>query len=411
LSAAAVSLLLFVSISGAYAYFQHEYGKIDVVNVFGSHHKASTAAINFLLVGSDSSEGLTKAQVHEFHLGAHDRSGRRSDTMILLHLNKSHDKAILISFPRDSWVTIPAFHGTAAHTAKINSAFSEGGAKLAIKTIVANTGVPIDHYVQVNVLGLANIVDALGGVRVCLAHPINDAVGGDHGFGGSGLVAPAGWNRFNGVQAVKFARTRHDLADQDLGRIKRQQALLGALFHEAVKAGTLLNPLKLNRFINAAVKSVKVDNDFTPHDMFTLAGTLQHLGPKHVTFLTVPIANSNYRTADGQSAVLWDETAAKRLFHRIKADTPINGKKRGHGNLTVPPSAIYPQVQNGTTTNGLAHKAADDLVAAGFHVSGTPGDAAHKGLQATEIHYGSDRADSARTLAAAIPGSRLVSDG
>src|SRR5206468_2067996 len=160
-----VSLFLFVSISGAYAYFRHEYGKIDVVNVFGEGHKASTAAINFLLVGSDSSEGLTSAQVHEFHLGAHDRAGRRSDTMILLHLNKSHDKATLISFPRDSWVTLPAYksHGVRhdPQDSKINAAFSYGGPRLAIKTVEANTGIHIDHYVQVNVLGLANIVDAL----------------------------------------------------------------------------------------------------------------------------------------------------------------------------------------------------------------------------------------------------------
>jgi LCP family protein required for cell wall assembly len=421
-AAVAVSLAVFLGTAGAYAVLRHEFGGITKVPLFGSSHKttAEHAAVNFLLVGSDARQNLSKAQQKLFHLG-HDQ-GRRSDTMILLHISPHHQKAILVSFPRDSWVQIPAYRGTngkacGKHTsdchpmqfAKLNAAFSYGGPRLTIRTIERATHIPINHYVEINVLGLANIVNALGGVNVCVSHNIDDRHfnGTDEG---SGLVLSAGHHHIFGVQAVQFARTRHDLPDQDLGRIKRQQALLGALFHEALKAGTLLNPAKLNAFVNATKHAIRLDNQFTTKDIFTLAGAMGHLDPKHVSFLTVPISNSNYRPPQdpAQDAVEWDPTLSTKLFQRIIHDRAVNPPHKRK--LTVAPSSISLHVLNGTTTNGLAHKAANDLAGIGFHILGQPADAQTKGLAQTEVHYGSSRADSARTLAAAIPGAKLVAD-
>src|SRR4051812_12603039 len=154
--------------------------------------------LNILVVGSDSRSGLTAEQQRQLHVG-HD-AGKRSDTMILLHIPRGGGKAILVSLPRDSYVTIPRHEDASGHVVtaqknKLNTAFAFGGAPLTVNTVERNTGVRIDHYIEVNFLGFVKMVDALGGVTVCTPTAIHDPVRRDPstgGYMGSGLELPKG---------------------------------------------------------------------------------------------------------------------------------------------------------------------------------------------------------------------------
>jgi LCP family protein required for cell wall assembly len=404
--AVVISAFVFLGTSGAYGLLLHYDSALNRIDVFGNNYtgKSSGGAVNYLLVGTDSAEGLTKRQINEFNLGAGRlASGARSDTMILVHVSKKRDKAVLVSFPRDSYVTIPAYtdaqgHRHSSQHNKLNASFSFGGASLAIRTIETNTGLTINHYVQINVLGLANMVNAVGGVDVCVPTSVNDR--------DSGLRLAAGRHHVGGVTAVAYARIRHGLTGgSDLGRIKRQQALIGSLISQATRTGMLLRPDKLNGFINAAIKAVKVDKQLSRNDLFTLAQKLRHVDPKHVTLMTVPLAPTSHHPGLG-STVTWDPVLAPQLFDTIKRDLPVDGPASTANTVTVAPSSISLHVYNGTGTTGLGRRAANDLGAVGFNIIGTP-TSRGTSTKTTLVRYGPSRADSAKTLAAAVPGAQL----
>jgi LCP family protein required for cell wall assembly len=386
---------------------------INKINPFCTNcHRPSGGAVgdlNILIVGSDSRAGLTKGQEKHLHVG-HD-AGQRSDTMILLHIPAGGGKAVMVSLPRDSYVTIPAHRSGGqeipAQKNKLNAAYSLGGAKLTIETVEDNTHVRIDHYIEINFLGFVNIVNALGGVNICSATPIHDPVHFDPATGGdvgSGLELPAGTSHLNGARALEYVRAREfDPAQGDLGRIERQQKFMGALMNKAESAGVLLNPLKLEHFLRSVASSLTTDKGLGTAQIIRLADKLHSMSPKNVELLTVPLSNTALATPVG-SAVLWDPVLSKRLFHDFTADKPITNVTRPQ-RLTIPPGNIAVRVLNATSTNGLAARAAQELSGLGFLVSGT-GDAP-KGSSPTTtvVLYGPTRADSAKTVAAAVPGS------
>jgi LCP family protein required for cell wall assembly len=407
--AAAATAAVVVIVSGViYLGFQHYSGKLRRIdNVFpatGRPAQSAAGSENFLLVGSDNRDQLTKADQRKYHLG-HD-PGRRSDTMIILHISKRRDRAELISLPRDSYVKIPAYwsggHKHAAQHNKLNAAYAFGGPRLTVETVERATGIRIDHYVEINVLGFAHMVDALGGIDVCLAKPANDP--------DSGLHLPAGHSHVGGVQGLAFVRARHTLGDgSDLGRIKRQQQFLGSMLRKALSAGILLNPAKLDNFLNAALAAVHVDRDLTTGDLRTLALTMRHLDPKHVLFATVPLSDTNYDVPGVGSSVLWNTGLADAMFTDVNRDVPITTALFKPSKVTVPPTSVTAQVLNGTTTGGLAGRVSQELAAEGFHISGT-GNASSHATSHTTVRYGPGELKSARTVRAALPGATLVSD-
>ena len=410
--AVALSALVVVVSGTAYLGAQHFAGKIPRLRgVFptGGPRPAHSAAgsENFLLVGSDNRDQLSKRLQKKYHLG-HD-AGRRSDTMIILHVSKQRDRAVLVSLPRDSYVAMPAYtdssghHHPAQHN-KLNAAYSFGGPRLTVATVEKATGIRIDHYVEINVVGFASMVDALGGIDVCLPQAANDPK--------SGLHLPAGRSHVGGVQGLAFVRARKTLGDgSDLGRIKRQQQFLGAMLRKALSLGILLNPSKLDNFLNAALKAVHVDGELSFGDLQTLALTMRHLDPKHVTFATVPLADLDYRPGNVGSTVLWDHDLSRALFRAINADREITPKTFKLRRPTVPPSQVSVVVQNGTGTAGLAGEVTSALRAQGFQV-GTPGNAPDgTDHPRTVIHYGSGQAGAARTVKAALPDATLQADG
>jgi LCP family protein required for cell wall assembly len=273
----------------------------------------SSGPLNVLLAGVDLRTGLTRAQERELHVG-HDMSSN-SDTMMLIHVSADRSRVTVISLPRDSWVDIPG-HGMN----KINAAFGLGGPKLMVATVEHATGLTLNHYVEVNFLGFVKVIDALGGVSICLPKAVHDRY--------SGLRMSAGTHHVNGTTALRYARDRHSFAASDLARIDHQQSLLSSLLREAISSRTLTDPPRLSQFLRATLSVIKVDQSL---NVTALADQLRGITPGDVRFLTVPLASTSYLTPTGESAVLWDSTAARALFSRLKADQPLPGAAPRHG--------------------------------------------------------------------------------
>lgn len=302
-----------VVIAGVTGYFAWRYDSniTRTSGVFGSVPDASPRpkrvvadAQNWLVVGSDarSSDPTTGADAGE---GAFRPGAQRADTIMLVHLTADRDNAYVISFPRDSWVDIPG-HGTA----KINAAFSYGGPKLLIASFEQLTGIRVDHFAAVDFQGFQQMTDAIGGVEVRLAESVRDPR--------SGEVFQAGVNHLDGEDALTFVRQRYGLPGGDFDRIKRQQAFLRALMSKTVSAGTLTNPLKLTRLLDAATRSVTVDETMSGNDLRGLAFSLRGLRTDDVSFLTVPVDTTASR--GGQSVVLLDDGQAAKLYDAVRRD-------------------------------------------------------------------------------------------
>ncbi|HTY71973.1 MAG TPA: LCP family protein [Actinomycetes bacterium] len=414
--AAVVSVMVLLVSGLGYVGIGHYLGKIhhQDVGVTVQHAAINDVAQNFLVVGSDNRAGLTRKQIDELHVGhatADNASGQRSDTMLLVHISATRNRVTVVSLPRDSLVTIPRWkdssgHWHAASQNKLNAAFSFGGAPLAIKTIELATGITINHYVEVSFLGFVKMVDAVGTVTVCSPTAVSDK--------DSGLHLKKGENVLDSTEAMAYVRARHAFATQDLARIDHQQQFIAALFKAATQRQILLNPLKLNRFLGAALSSVTVDNHLSKADMLALATRLRSLAAGNLQFVTVPIANNNYDAPGLGSTVKWDAAKADLLFSRLRADKPVNpAKPKTVGSAgtkaTVPPGQIQVQVLNGTTTSGLARSASNALAAVGFAMA-TPGNNSATNVTQTEIHYDPRYSQAVRTVEAALPGAKLVAD-
>lgn len=268
----------------------------------GTAGTPESGPLNILLAGVDVRSGLSRHEERVLHVG-HDIS-HNSDTLMVVHISGDHKHIQVVSLPRDSWVRIPGFGMN-----KINAAFGLGGPKLMVATVEQATGLTINDFVEVNFLGFVKIINALGGVDICLPYAVNDPY--------SGLHMRAGRHHVNGIRALQFARDRHSFALSDLARIGDQQQLLSSVLSEAISSGTLTNPVKFSRFLSAATSATKVDQNLNVTGM---ADQLRYIRPGAVSFNTVPLASINYMAPNGESAVLWNKTAASALFARIKAD-------------------------------------------------------------------------------------------
>ena len=298
--------------------------KIDAFGGLDNRPKKESSAVNYLIVGSDTREGLSRAEIKRLKVGGTEvAAGKRSDTMLLVHISKKRDKAAIISVPRDSYAKIPEHENSQgklipATYSKINSAFNWGGAPLLIQTFEEMSGLRIDHYVEINFVGFVRMVDALGGVEICTKRDIDDSK--------SHLVLPAGRHVLDGVDSLKYVRTRQFDGLGDLGRMKRQQEFAGAMLRKATSAGVLLNPVKMVDFISSALDSVVTDEGLNQGDLLTLGKQLRNLSASNVRTLTIPLKYYNYSKNGVSAAVLWDPVLAPELFERIKNDDALIDK-------------------------------------------------------------------------------------
>jgi LCP family protein required for cell wall assembly len=222
---------------------------------------------------------------------------------MLVHV-PSGGRPDLISIPRDSWVQIPGYGYN-----KINAAFSFGGPALLAKTVQNLTGLRIDHYMGIGFGGFVNVVNAIGGVRICLKAPLDDPA--------SGLHLTKGCHTLSGGHALGFVRSRHTYTTQDLQRIQNQRVFLRALLRKLTSTGVLANPFKSLPAASGAAGTLTVDNGTSLYQLLQIA-----LALKNPITTTVPIANSNY-FVNGQDALLLDNTKLAELDKDLNDGIPI----------------------------------------------------------------------------------------
>ena len=314
LAISAISALAFGTVTASI-------NKIDVFSGIDKRPEKKSTAMNYLLVGSDTREGLSKAELKALRVGSvATAAGKRSDTMLLVHISKARDKAVMISIPRDTFALIPEHRSKSgklipAVYSKINYSFNWGGAPLLIQTIEEMTELKIDHYIEINFAGFARIVDSIGGVEVCTKKNINDPK--------SHLILEAGVHTLNGIESLKYVRTREFDGLGDLGRMQRQQAFMSAVLRKATSAGVLLNPVTMASFINSSLSAVTTDSELKNSDLIALAKQMKSLSTSSVRTLTVPLSNLNYYSNGVTSAVLWDPVLAPQLWTRLREDQAV----------------------------------------------------------------------------------------
>ncbi|WP_436838199.1 LCP family protein [Nocardia amamiensis] len=357
-------------------------------------------AVDILLVGVDSrtdAHGNPLSDRERAILHAGDESGTNTDTIVLLRVPNDGRSATAISIPRDSYVDIPGLG-----MGKINSAYgvtkaaqyvklteqgvsqtdaerqsTQAGRQALIKTVATLTGLTVDHYAEVSLLGFVLLTDAVGGVEVCLRHPVEEWM--------SGADFPAGRQRLDGSRALSFVRQRHNLQRGDIDRIVRQQVFMAQLVRQVLSAKTLSSPGTLHKLSDAVGRTIVVDEGW---DVLAFLQQLKDLSGGQVTFETIPVADLNGETSNGESVVKIEPKAVKTYIASLVGEVEPTRTPESGGD----PATVTVNVYNAGGVGGLAAEVAQALSAKGFR-------------QGAVSNYTGERVTGSRVLAA-DPSSR-----
>ncbi|MFD4367213.1 LCP family protein [Rhodococcus sp. NPDC058521] len=379
----------------------------------------------YLIVGTDTRAGASG------ELGAgtvDDAEGARADTVMVVNVPADRSRVVAVSFPRDLDVERPVCQGwdnaagdytdetyPAADGDKLNATYALGGPKCLVKTIQKLSGLKIGHFVGMDFAGFEAMVDEIGGVNICNTQPLEDYVLGP-------ILPTTGPQRLDGRTALNYVRARHVEAEGngDYGRINRQQRFLSALLRGALSNKVLLNPSKLNGFINAFTRDTFVENIDTK-SLLTLGRSLQNVDAGAVTFLTVPTAG----TTDWGNEIPREDDI-KAIFQAVIDDEPLPGEERSEpvkptgeekpaeekppAPKTVSaadPSTVSVQVSNASGVSGVAADTADNLGLHGFQIISVGNYTETSASTVVRFSPGSEA--EAATVASSIPGAILES--
>jgi LCP family protein required for cell wall assembly len=271
---------------------------------------------NYLIVGSDSREGMSDEDKKRLRTGSAE--GKRTDSMMILHDGSSGPT--LISLPRDSNVEIPSFKGSESgkmfpgqgRQVKLNAAYAEDGPELLVRTVEFNTGLRIDHYVEIGFGGFAKIVDAIGGVELDIPKAFKDKK--------SGADFQAGKQTLNGEQSLAFVRTRYAFAGSDLDRTKNQQKFLAALASQTATPSTIINPFKLYPTMGAGLDTLIVDKDMSLWALANMFFAMKGVTGGEGTSMNIPISGTT------GSNLVWDKAKVKQLVQQLNNDEKVTVK-------------------------------------------------------------------------------------
>lgn len=299
----AVGLVLALVTVGTGVWVETSLRRIAVFSDYDGR-PAAGAGTNWLLVGSDSREDLSPEQQAALATGG-DVGGGRTDTILLVHIPGllSSERATMVSIPRDSYVDIPG-HGMD----KINTAYTIGGPSLLAQTVEQDTGLRLDHYAEIGFAGFGDVVDALGGVRVCPTDPIDDPL--------AGINLPAGCQTLDGPAALGYVRTRAT-PRADLDRMVHQREFMAALLDRAGDPWVWLNPWRWYAVPHAGLSALTVNTDVHVWSLAALAWALR--GAQ--TTITVPVGE--FTVNEVGDVVVWDPGAAAALFEALRTDAAI----------------------------------------------------------------------------------------
>jgi LCP family protein required for cell wall assembly len=373
-----------------YERFNGNIHKEHVEDQLGPNRPAKlNKSMNILLLGSDSRDGENKAY------WSPDISGERSDTTILVHISPNRDHAVAVSFPRDSMVQVPGCvkkNGgkVAPYFGMLNSAFAYAGAPCTWKTIESTTDIHIDHYVKIDFAGFKRVVDALGGVEICVPHAVNDPR--------ANLNLRAGRQVVKGSAALGYVRTRYGLGDgSDLERIQRQQKFMASVVNKATSGSMLTDPARIYKFLDAVTKSIAADDKLSVSAMRKLATSLRGMSAGTVKFVTVP---TQVYPPD-PNRVQWNMAEAKPLFDAIRMDDALPAPKPAPPQEAPPkPEEIKVRVVN------APKKVVKDLKDRHYQVTSAHGPSQPE----TKILYGPGAERQADALGTVVPGIRILPD-
>ena len=344
--------------------------------MLGGRASGDDGATDILLVGMDSrtdahGNPLTEQELAQLHAG--DETATNTDTIILVRIPHNGRSATAISIPRDSYVQAPDLGKT-----KINGVYGEvkldrmkelvenqgmdaaeaepqaveAGRNALIKTVTDLTGVTVDHYAEIGLLGFSLITDALGGVEVCLEAPVREPL--------SGADFPAGWQRLDGPQALSFVRQRHDLPRGDLDRVVRQQVVMASLAHRVISGKTLSSPATMHRLQDAIQRSVVISSGW---DVMDFLKQVQRLAAGNVAFATIPVLAEDGWSDDGALSVVTVDPASVQEWVKGLLEDQDAGKT---AKVAYSREQTTVDVVNDTDINGLAGAVSERLTAIGF---------------------------------------------
>lgn len=338
-------------------------GNIDTTELGPSIVKDDTpkGAMNILFIGSDSRDLGTK----EYGKGT---GSQRSDALLLVHFSKGNSRIDAVQIPRDTVLDLPACADTgsgafAGGTNQMINAALDGGPACSVKAVETLSDVRIDHFVQLDFEGFASMVNALGGVNVCLDEPLVDPL--------AKLDLPAGEQKIKGKDALALARTRHAVGDgSDIGRLGHQQVVMSSIIEQARSTSVLTRPDKLFRFVNALTSSITVDEGISSIPELTgLAKRARAVPDEGITFVTMPNGAAPF---DANRVVKTDD--ADTIFNAVAKDQemPVEGEDEPStdGTPASDPRSVPVRVLNAAETSGLGTSAQTSMTGLGYTVSG-----------------------------------------
>ena len=354
----------------------------------------STDSLNILVYGNDSRKGLTPHEQYILRTG-HDQTNN-TDTIMVVHISPGRHRVTVMSIPRDTMVPVyecdssPGYTGQQADptgAVQVNSLLQIGGPTCLWKTIEQSTGIHIDHFIGIGMLGFVKVVNDLGGVNVCVPFNVNDTV--------SGLDLKSGEQHINGIQALAFWRTRENIGTgSDLQRIQRDQFMSAQVVKGVLGSGLLSNPIKLYSVITDAAAAMTTDSGMTVSDLVQIGESFRSLSGKNVQFVTVPNepwpANPNrVQFLQPQAGQVFAAIARDITVPKISAGQPATARSPGGAQvLTTNPANVKVEVLNGSGAARVASEAAAGLTSRGFDVTGT-GDAPTFSYTNSVIEYSS----------------------
>ena len=348
--------------------------------------------LDILIMGSDTRAGQgRKYGKPGYYVSAH------SDTTLLVHIYEDRKRVLVVSIPRDTIVRIPECFNEdgellAPMTTRFNYAFTRGGPGCTVKTVESITGITIEHFAVLDFRGFTSVVDALGGVEVCIPEDVNDKK--------SKLFIKAGVQTLNGDDSLAYVRTRYALGDGgDISRISRQQDFLKSMVRKITSSQVLLDPIRLFRTLNEVAKSLTTDPGLgSVEQMTALARSIAGIDPAKIRFMTAPISTN----PEDRNTVVFSTIESTKLWTALANDQgyeePIELPESQIPD--VPVNTVSVMVLNGTSIPGAATEAANQLKAEGFRIAGTRN--SEQSVETSYIRASENQLPQARTLAKAL---------
>lgn len=398
--ACAATALAIIASLGGYGWYQGIVGNITTAQVDTDAWDRPTSVegvMNLLVIGSDIRSG-ENADYGE-------AEGARPDTMLIASINVDNGAATLVNLPRDLVVELPAceavegYEGMNPHSGMINSAMTFGGVGCQWQTVEQVTGVHLDHFVMMDFTGFKDMVDALGGVEMCIPAPVEDPK--------AHLSLDAGTQTLNGEDSLGYVRSRYGQGDgSDLSRIDRQQEFMGAMLRQVLSSEVMTSPVTITNFLGAVTESVTTDEELTVDTMTDIAISMREVDLERIQFVTVP---NGQHPADPNRLAM-SQPAASELFAAINSGSYLEDEEEeegedseeGSGDADAPaPADVSVQVLNNTGISGLAGEVQGVLLGEGYDVTGI-GEPVVRFPELTTVYYAPGEAAAAELLAGSL---------